>query len=514
MTIDQITLVASATIVLAAAAIRFCVASGTPSMLIFLGIGVLLGQGGLAEVLNYDLVAHLSYLALALILAEGGLTAQWREIRPAVAPAAVLATLGTLVCIGAASAVAHFVAGIAWTNALLLAAVVSSTDAGAVFSVLRSVPIPRRMVGLLEAEAGFNDAPVVILVVALTQTASLGGDVDWLTLGVSAVGQLFGGVVLGLLMGWFVLIFLRVLALPAAGLYPIAILSACLMAYAVGSLAGVSGFIAVYVCGVVAGNSHLPHRHAVSGFAEAVGWLAQIGLFVLLGTLVRPEILWGQLPSAVMIGLVLLFVGRPLSVVISLTPWRFSVREQLVVSWAGLRGAVPIALATIPMSAQVPGSENLYEKVFLLVIVFIVVQGMTLPWVVRRARLASNVTRDLDIDASPLNRIGADLMEVEVGPGSRLAGVMVRELRLPASATVSVVMRDERVFQAGPATTLRPGDTVMVVVPQSERESVVRRLEQVSAVGRLAGWHRGSGSGLGRFGRDAKRKTEESAGDG
>lgn len=488
MTIDELTLVASATLVLAAASIRFCVASGTPSMLVYLGLGVLLGQGGLADLLNYDLVAHLSYLALALILAEGGLTAQWREIRPAVAPAAMLATVGTLVCIGAVSAVAHFIAGIPWTNALLLAAVVSSTDAGAVFSVLRSVPIPRRMVGLLEAEAGFNDAPVVILVVALTQVAQSGGGASWWWLGVDAVAQLVGGVALGVLVGWFILVFLRVVALPSSGLYPIAILSACLMAYAAGSLVGVSGFIAVYVCGLVVGNSHLPHRQAVSGFAEAVGWLAQIGLFVLLGTLVRPEVLRDELLPAVVVGLMLLFVGRPLSVLVSLTPWKFSLREQVVVSWAGLRGAVPIALATIPMTAQVEGSENLYEMVFLLVIVFIVIQGMTLPSVVRRTKLATDVTRDLDIDASPLARMGADLMEVEIGPGSKLAGVMVRELRLPAAATVSIVMRGGDVFQASATTALRPGDTVLVVVPQRYREQVITRLEHVSGEGRLAGW--------------------------
>ena len=253
------------------------------------------------------------------------------------APAAVLSTVGVVVSVGVVAAAGRYVLDLSWPVALLVAAILSSTDAAAVFSVLRHVPLPRRLAGLLEAESGFNDAPVVILVTA------------WVLL-VLAVVELAGGALIGLATGWLGGRVVRRLAGGASGLFAIGVLAVVVLAYAAAASVHASGFIAAYLAALVLGNTGLPHRPAVHGFAEALGTLAQIGLFVLLGLLASPSRLPGQIVPAVVIGLVLLLVGRPLSVLVSLTPFRVGWRDQVFLSWAGLRGAVPVVLATVPLT--------------------------------------------------------------------------------------------------------------------------------------------------------------------
>jgi cell volume regulation protein A len=271
---------------------------------------------------------------------------------------------------------AHFLLGLEWQLALLLGATVSSTDAAAVFSVLRVVPLPKRLAGLLEAESGFNDAPAIILVLVFSATplTLVPGSIV-----ANLLYQLSVGIAIGLACGFVGAFALRRIALPASGLYPLATFGLGMLAFAAGGAANASGIIAAYLAGVVLANSGLPHRSAIRSFAEGAGWLAQIGLFVLLGLLVSPGELPGELVPAVVIGLVLLLIGRPVSVLVSLLPFRAPWREQAFLSWAGLRGAVPIVLATFPIVAGVPGSDRLLNIVFILVVVFTLVQGPSLP---------------------------------------------------------------------------------------------------------------------------------------
>lgn len=224
-----------------------------------------------------------------MILAEGGLGTKWKEIKPALPRAVSLSTVGVAVSVGVTAAGAHYLAGLDWRQALLIGAVVSSTDAAAVFSVLRSVPLPARLTGVLEAESGLNDAPVVILVVAF----STAGPVEhwYLLLGEIAL-ELAIGAALGLAIGWLGAYGLRHVALPASGLYPIAVMAIAVSAYAAGALAHGSGFLAVYLAAVVLGNAKLPHSPATRGFAEGLGWIGQIGMFVLLGLLVTRTTCW------------------------------------------------------------------------------------------------------------------------------------------------------------------------------------------------------------------------------
>jgi cell volume regulation protein A len=484
-------LVGAVVVLVAIAAVRLSLRSGLPSLLLYLGLGLALGEGGLGlQFESESLTQVLGYSALVLILAEGGLTTTWVDIRLSMGPAALLSTLGVAVSVTVVGVAAHLLLDLPWVISLLVGAVLSSTDAAAVFSVLRRVPIQSRLAGVLEAESGLNDAPVVLLVVVLAEQAK--GDHDptawyWLV-GMAAV-ELAVGAIIGIAVGWLGARALRALALPSSGLTALAAIGLTVAAYAIAANLHGSGFLATYVAGLVLGNLRLPHRAAIRGFAEAVGWLAQIGLFVMLGLLASPSRLLHQLGPAVVLGLVLLLLARPLSVLASMTPFRFPWREQAFLSWAGLRGAVPVVLATVPITTGVPGTEWMFDLVFLLVVVFTLVQAPALPFMARHLGVADVIdTRDVDVESAPLGELGADVMQVRIGRDSRMHGLEVFELRLPPGANVTLVVREATSFVPGPRTDLRHGDELLVVVPSSVRDRTESRLHAVSVGGRLAMW--------------------------
>ncbi|MEZ0065194.1 cell volume regulation protein A [Streptacidiphilus sp. MAP12-20] len=490
--LDLLLLLFSLVLLVAVAAVRLSSRSGLPSLLLYLGIGVLLGHDGIAGITfdNAMLTQVLGYAALVVILAEGGLGTRWHDIRPSVPAAAVLATFGTAISVGVVAVGAHLLTGVSWRIALLLGAIVSSTDAAAVFSVLRRVPLPARLSGLLEAESGFNDAPVVILVVAFATSGPIS---SWWVLAGTVVVELAIGLAVGVAVGRLGALTLRHVALPSSGLYPIAVVALTLLAYAGGALLHGSGFLAVYICALVLGNARLPHGPATRGFAEGLAWIAQISMFVMLGLLVNPHTMADSVVPALVVGLVLVLVARPASVLLTLTPFRVRWREQALLSWAGLRGAVPIVLATIPVVHAVPGADQLFNTVFLLVVVFTLIQGPTLPWVAKRLRISDSAhADDLEVESAPLERLHGHLLSVSIGPESRLAGVEVSELRLPKGAAVTLVVREGTSFVPGPATVLRHADDLLVVTTDAVRDRTERRLRAVDRGGKLAGWLSGT----------------------
>lgn len=490
-TTPELVLVVAAVVLIAAvAAVRLATRTGLPSLLLYLALGILLGEDGLGVPFDdQQLAQSIGYSALALILAEGGLTTRWQAIRSSLAPAGVLATVGTCVSFLVTGLGAWLLLDVDLTTALLLGAVVASTDSAAVFSVLRSVRLPRRLVGILEAESGLNDAPAILAVLALTAAAAGRSEQPWWGSVLLAGLALVIGLAVGLAVGRLGTLVLRRLAVPTSGPFPLAVLAATGIAYGVADLAGGSGFLAVYVAALVLGNSSLPHGGATRGFATSLGWLAQIGLFVLLGLLVTPS----RLPEVLLPGLavtaVLVLLGRPLSVLLTLSWFRVPWRDQVFLSWAGLRGAVPIVLATIPVVAGVPDSRRVFDVVFVVVVVSVLLQAPTLPLVARRLGLQEDRdSDDIDVESSPLGRMGADLLQVDVHDTSRLHGVSVLELRLPQPAHVSLIVRADGAIVPTPTTTLRHGDSILVVTTPAVREQVDRRLRSVSERGRLAGW--------------------------
>lgn len=488
MTLELAVLLVASVLLVSLGAARIGSRLGLPVLLLFLAMG--LGLGAIYPFNDAALAHDLGFAALVLILGEGGYTTRWRELRPVLGGAGLLATLGVLVSIAAMAAFGHYVLGLDLATATILGAVTAPTDSAAIFAVLRKVPIPTRVRALLEAESGLNDAPVVLLVAAATAwalgQAPEGGPV---VIGLIIVAELAGGTLVGGAIGWLGAWMLRRIALADSGLYPLGALGWALFAYGVGSQLHVSGFAAVYVAGIVMGNSSLPRRNATRSFAEGVSWLAQITLFVMLGMLAWPlRLTWGVVVAALLAGAFLTLLARPLAVLLSLSWFRVPLREQALVSWAGLRGAVPIIMATVPLASGLPQGHRLFDMVFVLVVGFTLLQAPTLPTVARLLGLARPPDpAEIEVEVAPLDRIQADFMQISIPAGSRLHGVELWELRLPPDTVVSLVIREGHSFAANSRTMLRAGDELLVVVPARLRELVERRFVRVGRLGRLAG---------------------------
>jgi cell volume regulation protein A len=487
--LDVFVLWGSAVTFLAILAVRVSSRTRLPSLLLYLLMGVALGEAGLGIGFEDAELAHsLGFAALVVILAEGGLTTPWRDVRPSIRLGLSLATVGVAVSVVVVAVGTHYLLGLPWELAVLLGAVTSPTDAAAVFSVLRVVPLPKRLTGALEAESGLNDAPTVVLV-TLVSTGAFAEHGLAYSVGL-ILYELVAGLVLGLTVGFAGAWVMRRAALPSSGLYPLAVMALCFLSYGGAAALHASGFAAVYVAALVLGNSELPHRAATRSFGEGLAWLAQIGLFVMLGLLLSPgRIGLETIGYAVVAGLVLTLVARPVSVLISAVVQPMSLRELSFISWAGLRGAVPIVLTTIPLAEGVHDSERLFDIVFVLVVVYTLVTGPTLPLVAKWLRVTRrSEPRGLEIEAAPLERIAADLLQVTIAPTSKMHGVEVGELRLPAGCSVSMVIRDGQTLIPERRTVLKHGDDLLVVTPRRQRERTEERLRQVSARGRLAQW--------------------------
>jgi cell volume regulation protein A len=487
--LDLFVLVGAGVTLLAILAVRLSSRAGLPSLLLYLLMGVALGESFIGIGFENAELAHaLGFAALALILAEGGLTTSWDAVRPSMRLGLSLATLGVAVSVAIVAVGAHLLLGLSWQLSVLLGAVTSPTDAAAVFSVLRGLPLSQRLVGALEAESGLNDAPTVVLVTLISTGSVAEHGIPYTVLVI--VFELVAGVAIGLAIGFGGAWLMRRAALPSSGLYPLAVLCLALLSYGAASTAHASGFAAIYVAALVLGNSELPHRIATRSFAEGVAWLAQIGLFVMLGLLLTPSrITWSVVGAAVVGSLLLTFVARPVTVWVSAVVQPMPWREIAFVSWAGLRGAVPIVLATIPFAEKVTDAERLFDIVFVIVVISTVLTAPTLPWVSRRLGVTRQLEpRSLDLEVAPLERVAADMLQVTVSPVSRLHGVEVGELRLPEGSSVSLVVRDGHAIVPDRRTVLRRGDDLLVVTPRGLRESTVVRLRTVSAHGRLGRW--------------------------
>ncbi len=487
-TLDQLLLVGSVVLLLAILAVRVTLSIGLPSLLLYLGMGLALGEAGLG--IGFDdaaLAQALGFVALVVILAEGGLTTKWSEARPSMTIGLLLATVGVGISVSVVAVLAHVLLGMSWKLAWLVGAVSSPTDAAAVFAVLRRVPLRPSLTGALEAESGLNDAATVLLVVLLTAS----GGLEYGLGGFFAivVYELAMGLALGYLIGIGGAWLLRRVALPASGLYPVSVMTIAIMSYGATVALHASGFAAVYVTALVLGNSDLPHRTSTRSFVEGLGWLAQIGLFIMLGLLASPsEFRVHQVVAGLVIGAGLTLVARPLSVLVCSLPLRIPWEEQGFLAVAGLRGAVPIVLATIPLAAHSPHATDIFDLVFVLVVALTLLQAPALPTLARRFGVTVDRMRDLEVEAAPLERIAADLLQVHVTENSRLHGVEVAELRLPSGSSVSLIVRDERSFTPTLQTSIKRGDDLLIVTKRADREHIESRLQAVSRGGRLAGW--------------------------
>jgi cell volume regulation protein A len=447
---------------------------GVPLTLVFLLVGILAGSEGIGRIAfeDYHLTYRLGTAALVVILFDGGLQTPMRGVRLVAAPALVLATLGVVGTAGITGLTAHFL-GYSWPEALLIGAIVSSTDAAAVFSVLSASGTQlRRRIGLtLEVESGFNDPTAVILTTALTANAIAAKSLTAFGVAREVVIELVIGAVLGYAIGrggrWMI----ARLRLPASGLYPAFTIGLACLAYGLPTLVHGSGFLAVYIAGLAVGNGPLAHSTNLRRVHDAMGWLAQVGMFLMLGLLVFPTRLIDVAPVGLTIGLTIALVARPLVVALCLLPFRYNWRELLYVGFVGLRGAVPIVLATIPVMAHVAGGRELFDVVFFVTVVGAIIPGATVPHITRLLGLESTSPprpkTTIEIDAQSTS--GVELHSYYVHASLAVAGECLRNIPFPEGASVTVIEREGELIAPSADLELQPGDHVFVLASRVDR---------------------------------------------
>jgi cell volume regulation protein A len=443
---------------------------GVPLAVGFLVIGVLAGSEGIGRIPfeNYALTYQIGTAALVLILFDGGLNTPVHALQSVFAPAAVLATVG-VVLTALTTAVALHLFGYDWPFALLAGAIVSPTDAAAVFSALSSsgVQLKRRVAHLLEIESGLNDPMAVILTTALTTNLIRPGATSVWSIGIDMLLEMVIGGAAGVAVGYLARWRVRHLRLPAPGLYPAFTIGVACLAFGLASLAHGSGFLSVYVAGVVLGSGSLPYRNAVRRVHDALGWLAQIVMFLLLGLLVFPSRMAGVAGIGLGVALVLAFVSRPLVAALCLLPFRLPATEIAFVGWVGLRGAVPIVLATIPVMNGAPGSHALFNVVFVIIVVGSILPGATVGRVARWLKMQSARTAPpttmVSLDAA---EIGAELRLFFIEAELAVAGASVESLPFPSGAAMTMIERDGAPLAVTGATVLQPGDYAYILYPR------------------------------------------------
>jgi cell volume regulation protein A len=441
--------------------------SGLPVAMLFLGIGMAAGSDGPGgiEFNDYGSAFRLGTVALVLILFDGGLNTPLTAVRAAIRPASVLATVGVVATAGFLGLAAHLLFDFSWPVALLLGAIVSSTDAAAVFAVLRGsgLHLKRRVGTTLELESGLNDPMAVILTVALTQNLARGEGLGWGLLLSAAVQMVVGGA-MGLGIGWAGRLLIKRLRLQVAGLYPVMTLALAFLAFGLPTLFQGSGFLAVYAVGVLLGNETLRYRTGLLRVHDALAWLSQVAMFLVLGLLVFPGELLGVAGVGLGLSLFLAFVARPLAVLLCLLPFRFPAGEIVYTGWVGLRGAVPIILATYPVLAGAPGAKDIFNIVFFIVVVNGFIPGMTVPWVTRKLGLAANVPEPpkavLEIASTQL--LNGELSAFYIDTASASAGARISELPFPPESAAMLIVRGLELLAPKGDTVLQAGDHVYV----------------------------------------------------
>ncbi len=440
--------------------------AGIPVAVMFIGFGVLAGEEGIGGIAfdDFAFAFRIGTVALVLILFDGGLNTPLSAVRLARYPAGVLATLGVLLT-GALVAVAGHFFGLDWPTAALLGAIVSSTDAAATFSVLRGsgLHLKKRVGATLEVESGLNDPMAVILTIGMTRVL-VEGQLSWWTLLLDVAVEMAVGGLVGVGVGLAGRQILKRAGLSAGGLYPVLTLALAFLAFGLPTLFHGSGFLAVYVAALLIGNADIRYRSGVLRVHDAVAWFGQVTMFLVMGLLVTPSKLLAAAPLGLGLGLVLALVARPVAIVLCLLPFPYSWKERGFIGWVGLRGAVPIILATFPVLAAAPGARDVFHIVFFVVVVNAFVPGATVPWLTRKLSLQSDSPPP---PAAALEMVSTQLLSGEmvsfyIAPASAACGAAIVDLPFPDSATASILIRGAQLIGPRGNTVLQAGDHLYV----------------------------------------------------
>lgn len=450
---------------------------GVPSLLVFLAVGMLAGSEGLGGI-YFDSPYYakvFGVIALSYILFSGGLDTDLKIVKKVALPGILLATLGVAITCLVTGAFATWILGFTWVEGLLLGAIVSSTDAAAVFNILRarSVNFKGQIRPLLELESGLNDPMGVLLTIAFLKILTT-NETSVAQIILHIIQQFILGGVIGFSMGKGAIQLLNKIKLESSGLYPVLTLALVVLVYGLAEAIGGNGFLAVYLAGLVMGNKNFVHKKSLILFHDGVAWLVQIGMFLILGLLVYPSKLIPVVGVGILISVILILVARPMAVFLSLTGSKFTHREKAMVSWVGLRGSVPIILATYPYIAGAEKADLIFHLVFFIVITSVLIQGSFIPTISNWLKVDAPVKKKFryPIEYVPIENMRSDLTEVEISKNSHIAGKTILDLNLPNGALIVLIQRQGNVIVPRGGTVLESGDTMLVLADKESLRQV------------------------------------------
>jgi len=475
---EQLLILTALFLVLSIVASKVAARSGIPVLLLFLGLGMLAGSDGPGGIFfdNPWLAQTVGVIALVLILFSGGLDTQLSDVRAVLRPGLSLATLGVLVTACSVGVFMHLIFGFTLYEGILLGAIISSTDAAAVLTLLRGrgVHLKARLKPLLELESGSNDPMAVFLTIGMIQIIQNPSTSPLALLPLFVVQMSLGalaGVIIGRGGAWLI----SRLRLEYEGLYPVVTLTAALLAYSATALIGGNGFLAVYLAGLLIGDRKIIHRNSLRRFHDGLAWLAQIAMFLTLGLQVYPSRLLPIIQEGLLVAIFLIFVARPLSIGVALlASRRLNWRKRLFVAWVGLRGAAPIILATFPLLAGLQRADEIFHLVFFIVISSVVIQGMSLGWVARLLRVDAPAPPPTSSLAKALEdeTLTDNILELTVQPSCGVVGKQLLDLKLPRGVLIVLIGRGRETIIPNGGTLLEAGDLVLLVAHAEERAKV------------------------------------------